>query len=139
MTQLQVKELLHKLENSLQYEMRFNEFDVQCKKLLMSRYITKSGDAMLRENRRKQGKTKNSDNYTRNVKAQMVTLRTSVREQDKLKTLLIKEKENLEAEIRFYQASMVDNARNHEWSLSYYQSNLYNQMIPPIGSFDFIR
>ena len=138
MTQMEVTELLKKLESSLHYKMTFCEFDVHCKKLLRNGYLTESGDARLRENRRKQGKSKNSDNYTRNGKIQMLFLSSRIREQEKLKSLLKREKEILEAEILLYKASMIENGCNYARNL-FYQSNLYNQRITPIGSYDFVR
>ena len=133
-TQMEVTELLEKLENSLYYKMRFREFDSQCNMLLLSKHITRKENARLRENRRKQGKSKNAETYARNERLQRLALYSAIEEQKNLKQILRKEKIRLEAEIEFYKAYFENNNQIHEC-----HSLVYTQTMLPIGSRYFGR
>lgn len=106
LTRKYLSESLKKLHNSWQLCKDFREFDATCKELRINRVLTNSEELKFREDRRAQGKTINSLNYTKNQKLQMTSLEECIKTQESLKNELLREKMELIKEISEYQANM---------------------------------
>ena len=102
LTRKSVSESLKKLRNSWQLCTDFAEFDLILKELCINGSLTNKEECKFREDRKAQGKSINSSNYTNNQRLKMVALKECIRKRESLRNELLREKEELIKEIDNY-------------------------------------
>ena len=131
LTRKYVRDSLKKLQYSWKLCKNINEFDVICKELRINGDLTLSDEYKFREDRRGQGKTINSSNYTKNQKLEVAFLEECIKKQESFKEELLREKNELIAEIYRYQICMncySYNSRSPEHTNDVFMYNTYHIM-----------